>query len=215
MVSGVHVAQQRWSRWADDESTFAAVITTSRFRKTASAVRVSGVTTGDLAWQDQLMVLFRVAWVVLAIGVVGLGSSVAAWPMYQITNCEIGQLTEHIPTAADCLQQSLWDYFQVPLLVMLGLPVALCLVAAIWTRPLVSWAVAGLFLLVIVVGFLSAIGAFGRAPNIAAALAGYPIALAAALLLAGLHQFVYARSRTRQAGRFVPVAGCAVRRGAR
>ena len=93
----------------------------------------------------------RVGWTALAVIAVALGMSVTKWPMYQITNCELGLSM----SSASC-EQPLLDYFGFPLVLTLAIPVALFLIAAVAGKPWMSWAAAVSMLTLTAVGFYSA-----------------------------------------------------------
>lgn len=91
----------------------------------------------------------RIAWVVLAVATGILGSATAQWPLYEITNCEIGLGPL---SSADCYRW-IHDYFGRELFLVLALPVALCVIPAVIPRPFVSWIVSATMLCAAVVGF--------------------------------------------------------------
>ncbi len=131
----------------------------------------------------------RVGWTALAVIAVALGMSVTKWPMYQITNCELGLSM----SSASC-EQPLLDYFGFPLVLTLAIPVALFLIAAVVGKPWMSWAAAVSMLTLTAVGFYSA-GA--STPSLLSTLGSLP-GTAIALLLAVVHQ-VAATHRNRTA----------------
>jgi hypothetical protein len=94
----------------------------------------------------------RIAWVVLAVATGILGSATAQWPLYEITDCEIGLGPL---SSADCYR-SIHDYFGREVFLVLALPVALCVIPAVIPRPLVSWIVSATMLCAAVVGFFTA-----------------------------------------------------------
>lgn len=98
------------------------------------------------------MIGIRIAWVVLAVATGILGSATAQWPLYEITDCEIGLGPL---SSADCYR-SIHDYFGRELFLVLALPVALCVIPAVIPRPLVSWIVSATMLCAAVLGFFTA-----------------------------------------------------------
>lgn len=128
------------------------------------------------------MLGIRVAWFVVAATAVGLGIAAANWPMYQITDCELG-----LSMGTESCQQSLWNYFGFPLALTLAVPVVLSLIAAIVCKSWMSWLVAGILLVSTALGFMTAIGA--ETPSLISTLGTLP-GTVLAVLLASVHQVV-------------------------
>lgn len=137
------------------------------------------------------MTCLRSAWAALAVLAVALGASVAAWPMYQISSCEIGLYTQEIPSAQAC-SASVWDFFGASLIAVLAVPVVICALPAIFLRPTVGWAATGALMFTTVVGLFAVIGA--TTPSLLSLLGSFPVTFLA-VLLASVHQFVAARAR--------------------
>lgn len=97
------------------------------------------------------MTVIRLLWIVAAIIATALGVFVASWSILEITDCEIGL---SLPQAV--CDQSIWDYFGWSVIPVLAVPVLLCLVPAVVPQPWAGWVVAGLLLVISVVGFFSA-----------------------------------------------------------
>ena len=133
----------------------------------------------------------------LAAVAVVLGVSVSNWPMYRITDCELGLSM----SPARC-EQPLLDYFGVPLLFVLAIPVALFLLSAVVGRMWMAWTATGTMVVLTAVGFYSA---GGSTPSLVSTLGSLP-ATALALLLtiaqlmvtsAGVHLRQFAGTRQR------------------
>lgn len=129
----------------------------------------------------------RIAWVLLAVATGILGSATAQWPLYEITNCEIGLGPL---SSADCYR-SIHDYFGRDLFLVLALPVALCVVPAVIPRPFVSWIVSATMLCAAVLGFFTAFGS--DMPSLMSMVGSLPAAVLA-LALAAVHQAIALRN---------------------
>lgn len=140
------------------------------------------------------MTWIRLAWLTLAIAAVGLGVSVAGWPMYQITNCEVGVLTPDVPTVQAC-NELMRDYFGTSLVFVLVIPLVLCTIPALFPRPSISWIAVGALVLAVVVGLVS-LGSRSPSP-LAALCATIPLA-AVAIVLAIVHHTVASHSSRMQ-----------------
>lgn len=137
------------------------------------------------------MTVIRWAWFVLATIAVALGVFVASWPILQITDCEIG-----LSLPAGVCDQSIWAYFGWSVVPALGVPVVLCLIPAVALRPWVGWVVAGLLLLMALVGFFSAFTS--SSPSLLSVAGSFPTALVAVLLAVVLQVFSIGRKPTRR-----------------
>ncbi|MFB9780891.1 hypothetical protein [Rhodococcus baikonurensis] len=130
----------------------------------------------------------RIAWVVLAVATGILGSATAQWPLYEITDCEIGLGPL---SSADCYR-SIHDYFGRELFLVLALPVALCVIPAVIPRPLVSWIVSATMLCAAVLGFFAAFSS--DMPSLLSMVGSLPAAVLA-LVLAVVHQGIALRNK--------------------
>ncbi|WP_238565256.1 MULTISPECIES: hypothetical protein [Rhodococcus erythropolis group] len=138
------------------------------------------------------MTVIRLLWIVVAIIATALGVFVASWSILEITDCEIGL---SLPSA-QC-NQSIWDYFGWSVIPVLAVPVLLCLIPAVMPRPWAGWVVAGLLLVMSVVGFFSAFTS--SSPELLSVVGSFPAALLAVLLAIVLQVFSIGRTRlTRQ-----------------
>ncbi|ORI14609.1 hypothetical protein BJD99_05675 [Rhodococcus sp. 1163] len=132
----------------------------------------------------------RVAWAVLAVIAVALGVRATDWPMLQITNCELG-----LTMAPESCEQPLLDYFRFPLVLVLAIPIALFLVAAVVCRSSMSWVAAGTMLVLTAVGFYNA----GMStPSLWSPLASAAPVTVPALVLAVFHQLAASRKSSNQ-----------------
>ncbi|MFE5642566.1 hypothetical protein [Rhodococcus sp. NPDC056516] len=127
------------------------------------------------------MIGIRIAWVVLAVATGILGSATAQWPLYEITDCEIGLG----PLSSAYCYRSIHDYFGRELFLVLALPVALCVIPAVIPRPFVSWIVSATMLCAAVVGFFTAFSS--GMPSLLSMVGSLPAAVLA-LVLAAVHQ---------------------------
>ncbi|KZF09318.1 hypothetical protein A2J03_02880 [Rhodococcus sp. EPR-157] len=140
------------------------------------------------------MTWIRFAWLTLTVAAVGLAVAVAGWPMYQITNCEVGALTPAVPTAQAC-NELMRDYFGTPLFFVLVVPVVVCTAPALYPLPRISWMAVGALVLAVVVGLVSV---SSESPSPLAALcATIPLA-AVAIVLAIVHHIVASHSSRMQ-----------------
>lgn len=112
------------------------------------------------------MSVVRAGWVLLAAVAVALGVSVSNWPMYQITDCELG-----LSMSSESCEQPLLDYFGFPLVLVLAIPVVLFLVTAGVGRIWMAWTATGTMLVLTAVGFYSA---GGSTPSLVSTLGGLP-----------------------------------------
>lgn len=142
------------------------------------------------------MLGFRVAWAVLAAVMAGLATSTAQWPMYQITDCEIG-----LSLTAEACEQTLWNYFGPTAVPVLAIPAVLCVTAAAVVKVWMSWTVAGAMLAMTVAGFASAFGS--ATPSLLSTLGSLP-GTALAVTLAVGHQIAAAIATHRRLGRPAP-----------
>ncbi|MET3960006.1 hypothetical protein ABIE52_006941 [Rhodococcus sp. OAS809] len=134
------------------------------------------------------MTVIRLLWIVAAIIATALGVFVASWSILEITDCEIGL---SLPQAV--CDQSIWDYFGWSVIPVLAVPVLLCLVPAVVPQPWAGWVVAGLLLVISVVGFFSAFTS--SSPALLSLVVGsFPVALLAVLLAIVLQVFSIRRT---------------------
>ncbi|WP_072803630.1 hypothetical protein [Rhodococcoides yunnanense] len=124
------------------------------------------------------MTVIRVAWLVLALATGVLGSFVAAWPLYQITDCELGL---SLPVS-EC-SKPIGEHFGSAAMVVLAVPVVLCLLPAARPVPVVAWSVAGLMFASSVVSLWTA---FTSSSPTLLSLLGNPPCAVLALVLAAL-----------------------------
>lgn len=73
--------------------------------------------------------------------------------MSYITDCELGLYSQWVPNLESC-NASIWSYFGIVIVPVLGVPVAACLIPVFSPRLFVSWLVTGaLFALSLIAGF--------------------------------------------------------------
>ncbi|QCB49887.1 hypothetical protein E5720_07755 [Rhodococcus sp. PAMC28707] len=106
------------------------------------------------------------------------------------TNCELG-----LTMAPESCEQPLLDYFRFPLVLVLAIPIALFLVAAVVCRSSMSWVAAGTMLVLTAVGFYNA----GMStPSLWSPLASAAPVTVPALVLAVFHQLAASRKSSNQ-----------------
>ncbi|MDI9919235.1 hypothetical protein [Rhodococcus sp. IEGM 1379] len=144
-------------------------------------------------WHARVVTVIRLLWIVVAIIATALGVFVASWSILEITDCEIGL---SLPQAV--CDQSIWGYFGWSVLPVLAVPVLLCLIPAVVPRAWAGWVVAGVLLVMSVVGFFSAFTS--SSPSLLSVLGSFPAALLAVLLAIVLQVFSIGRTRLARQG---------------
>lgn len=135
------------------------------------------------------MTVVRVAWFVLALATGVLGSLALAWPVYEITDCEIGLSL----SSTEC-NTPVGQHFGAAAILVLAVPVVLCSIPCVLPRPPFAWGVAVAMVLVSALGFWSAFTS--STPSLLSLVGSAPGAILA-VVLAALGSGFQAQSRNR------------------